>query len=226
VNVFYFIDTILAQPRNNPLHQFDRHTEIETWLREQWAGLFKEMISTRAGQKQIASLAAQVSELSNISTTLKRYLEEVVSRVSEKEAAEKIIESEEQRLAKTRRLEEFKKQRPVSDLIELYNVPFDEVQRIFVTAKSLDHLAHMIEEKVPADHREKSLLEYWRNKRPDAIERMQEARRVLGLPELQFEITKTDAVDRTKDGRKRGTSNKGVQPTPSSVRSAPASGSG
>ncbi len=34
VNVFLLIDEIFNQARNNPLHQFDRHTEIAAWLRE------------------------------------------------------------------------------------------------------------------------------------------------------------------------------------------------
>ena len=191
VNVFRLIDEIMAQPRNNPVHQFDRHTEIESWLREQWAGLFKEMISRRRGQKEIASLAGQVTELSNISTTFKRYLEEIVSRVSEKETAEKIIRSEQERLAKSRRLAEFKKARIVTDLSQLGLIPFEDVQRIFVEAKSSEQLAHMLEEKIPEGRRVKSFVEHWRHQ-PDAVKSIQEARRALGLPDLEFEVAEAE----------------------------------
>ena len=94
VNVFRFIEEILAQPRNNPVHTFERHSDIEGWLREQWAGLFKEMVSRRSEQTQLASLDSQVKELANVNTTLKRYLEVVMSQVSEKKAAEEIIKTE------------------------------------------------------------------------------------------------------------------------------------
>jgi hypothetical protein len=36
-NVFRFIEEVLAQPRNNPVQPFDRFSEIEIWLREQWS---------------------------------------------------------------------------------------------------------------------------------------------------------------------------------------------
>jgi len=82
VNVFKLIEEILLQPKNNPVKSFEHYEDIESWLRDQWAGLFKEFLSRTSSQKQIASLAAQVAELSQINQTMKRYLEEVVSKVS------------------------------------------------------------------------------------------------------------------------------------------------
>jgi len=32
VNIFRFIEEILAMPRNNPIEQFDRYADIERWL--------------------------------------------------------------------------------------------------------------------------------------------------------------------------------------------------
>jgi len=43
-NVFRLIDDILAQRRNNPVHQFREYSDIEDWLREQWAGYFGELL--------------------------------------------------------------------------------------------------------------------------------------------------------------------------------------
>lgn len=82
VNIFTLVEEILGQPRNNPVKAFERYEDIEAWLREQWAGLFKEFLSRTSSQKQIASLATQVGELAQINQTMKRYLEEVVSKVS------------------------------------------------------------------------------------------------------------------------------------------------
>ena len=99
MNVFHLIDDILSQPRNNPIKQFERYEDIESWLRDQWAGLFKEFLSKRSSQKQIASLGAQVAELAQISQTMRRYLEEVVSSVS---PGTKLVDEETQRLEKLR----------------------------------------------------------------------------------------------------------------------------
>ncbi|MES2393243.1 MAG: DUF4062 domain-containing protein [Acidobacteriota bacterium] len=98
VNIFELIEDILSQPRNNPVQQFEKYTEIELWLREQWAGLFRELLQRMQAQKQLASLQAEVSQLSELNTTFKRYLEEIVSRISPKETSVRLIRTETNRL--------------------------------------------------------------------------------------------------------------------------------
>ena len=44
VSIFQLIEEILSQPRNNPINYFDRYTDIEAWLRDQWSGLFRELL--------------------------------------------------------------------------------------------------------------------------------------------------------------------------------------
>lgn len=97
VNVFLLIADILGKGRNNPYQQFDRYSDIESWLREQWAGRFRDFLKGSSGQTQLASLAEQVRSLTEISTTLKRYMEQVVTKLEPDEAKE-LIENEEKRL--------------------------------------------------------------------------------------------------------------------------------
>lgn len=99
VNIFRLIEEILAQPRNNPLQQFDKYADIEAWLREQWSGLFRELLQRTQSQTQLSSLQAEVSQLSELNKTLKTYLEEVVSRVAPKAESRVLIQSETRRLA-------------------------------------------------------------------------------------------------------------------------------
>lgn len=101
VNVFVLLEAILNMPKNNPVFTFDKPAEVEDWLRLQWAGLFGEMLRTRTEQAQLASLASQVANLSEVNKTLKVYLEEVVSKVSGSKAAA-IISSEDSRLRAAR----------------------------------------------------------------------------------------------------------------------------
>lgn len=98
VNIFELIREILAQPMNNPVFPFERHTQIESWLREQWAGLFKELLDRATESQQMASLNAKVSELGEINETLKVYMETIVSKVSPDESV-KLIDYESKRLA-------------------------------------------------------------------------------------------------------------------------------
>lgn len=99
VNIFRLIEEVLSKPKNNPVHHFDKYSDIENWLREQWAGLFKEFLSRMSSQQQLSSLTAQVSELREISKTMKTYLEEVVSKVAPNESV-RIIDAERERLDK------------------------------------------------------------------------------------------------------------------------------
>ena len=97
VNVFRLIEDILSKPRNNPTHTFERFSEIEIWLREQWAGLFRELLQRQSQQQQLSALGAQVSELRAINETLRKYLEAVMTGTSPEDSS-RLIESEKQRL--------------------------------------------------------------------------------------------------------------------------------
>jgi hypothetical protein len=103
VNIFRMIQEILALKRNNPLFSFDRYHEIEAWLREQWAGLFQELLQRRSGQEQLTSLSAQVSQLRESNTTLKAYLESLMRHVSP-EDSKTVIDAEAKRLDELRRI--------------------------------------------------------------------------------------------------------------------------
>ncbi len=107
INIFRLIEDILSKPRNNPVHTFERFSEIESWLREQWAGLFRELLQRMSGQKQIATLSAQVDALGAINVTLQRYLEVVIAKVSPDEGTD-LIESERKRLGGIEQLEGLK----------------------------------------------------------------------------------------------------------------------
>lgn len=99
--VFKLLDTIFERSRNNPVFHFERATQIETWLREQWAGLFRELLRARSQQKQLATLNAQVSELKSVNDTLKTYLEAVLNKVTP-DNSDKIIKDQEDKLEKAR----------------------------------------------------------------------------------------------------------------------------
>lgn len=108
INIFQVIEEILSKPRNNPIHTFERFPEIEAWLREQWAGLFRELLQRMSNQKQISNLSSQVETLGAINSTLQRYLEVVISKVSPDDAHE-LIKSEHARLSEIEQLEQLKK---------------------------------------------------------------------------------------------------------------------
>jgi hypothetical protein len=105
VNIFRLIEEIHLRERNNPIQTFERFSDIELWLREQWAGLFREFLQRQTQQKQLASLSDQVTLLRETNSTLQRYLEELMKGMIP-EKSNSLIESEQKRL---RELEEIDK---------------------------------------------------------------------------------------------------------------------
>lgn len=206
MNVFGFIDYALTRPRNSPVYHFELSTEIETWLREQWAGLFRELIRSRTDRAQLASLAAQVVDLANVSETLKRYLEEVVARVGDKQEAKQIISKEEAKLSRARVLAELAKLAPITEL-ERYNVTTEAARDVFATATSLNDLAKRIEQATAGEIAAERMVEYWKAN-PDMADRMNRVRQVLGLVNLTFIDRGGETTKRPKQTRRKAKSNR------------------
>ncbi|MEA2166615.1 MAG: hypothetical protein QOK37_4742 [Thermoanaerobaculia bacterium] len=145
VNIFGLIEDILTQPRNNPIQQFDRYAEIEIWLREQWAGLFQELMRRMQSQTPLTSLQTQVAQLSELNTTLKTYLEEIVSRVAPKES-QTLIRTETNRLEKARVRHIVLGNAFARYLFSSYSIAPDDIQAAAVGSESLeDFLARIAE---------------------------------------------------------------------------------
>lgn len=184
INIFYLIEKILNQPRNNPIHTFEKHQEIEIWLKEQWAGLFRDLLSKRSEKNKIASLSKQVEELSEINTTLKRYLEVVVSKVSVDNAA-KIIKDETERLQESKKIKEFEESEIVQDLLKSEKVPIDKIIHVYKNAKYLDDIASFLEKESLSRYSALDLLNHW-NKYPHLLLNINKPRIILGLAPLTF----------------------------------------
>jgi hypothetical protein len=182
VNIFSLIEEILAQPRNNPVQQFDKYIEIERWLKDQWAGLFKEMLSRSTGQRQIASLAAQVGELAEVNKTLRSYLEQVVSKIVPDQAA-KLIATESKRLEEARRLADMSKNPLARYLVEAHAIPPEEIRDVAVHASSFDDFLQILQTKVSAESAGKLQIAFERS-RPRVLRDLNQIRETLGASPL------------------------------------------
>jgi len=173
INIFYLIEDILSQPRNNPVHQFDRYYDIEVWLKEQWAGLFRDLINQRSKQTQITSLTSQINQLEMTNIIMKRYLEEVISKVSP-EDSERLIADE------SRKLEEFQQDNrllsivAIADLNDRYGISLEEIKEI-ISSKSFDDFINKLHKYDGLENVKQSSI------RLKTINEIQEGRIVLGL---------------------------------------------
>jgi uncharacterized protein YciW len=192
VNVFYFLEHILGQVRNNPVHTFDRYSGIEVWLRDQWAGWFRELLQRRSSQQQIASLAAQVAELTEVNKTLKHYLEEVVGKVSAETAAG-IIRSENKRLSESQLLVQLEHNTYVQWLILTLGVPVTVVKVAIDQASDIaDFFRHLY--KVTPNENSLDYARVSTESSPSALEALNRARVLLGKSPFSTDIV----ADRSK----------------------------
>jgi len=137
INIFYFIEDILSQTRKNPVHQFDKYSDIEAWLKEQWAGLFRELLNQRSKQTQITSLASQVHQLEEINKTLKRYLEEVISKVLP-DVSKELIENESTRLEIANQISILEKYEDIINFSDFWNISMTDVREAIISCKSIE----------------------------------------------------------------------------------------
>ncbi|WP_162604098.1 DUF4062 domain-containing protein [Novosphingopyxis baekryungensis] len=93
VEVFKFIEFIYSKQKNNPIQPFEKGGDVENWLRDQWAGMFQELLKQRNENSQITALSSQIKQLDAVNSTLKSYLEEVLQSVSP-EKSSTVIERE------------------------------------------------------------------------------------------------------------------------------------
>lgn len=106
VNVFRFIEELEKLRINNPIHTFETSLEIEEWLREQWVGLFAELIRRRHSDGQLLNVAQEMHRVSETAETIKKYLEEAMRSLDVKNAAE-MVREETRRLGEIRGRIEF-----------------------------------------------------------------------------------------------------------------------
>lgn len=180
INVFHLIEEILNQPRNNPIKQFERAEDIEPWLRDQWAGLFKEFLNRTSSQKQIASLGAQVTELAEINQTMRRYLEEVVSKVS---PATNLVAEESERLERAARLARFEANRFINHLTKFDEYPLPVAKKALESADSFTGFLDALEREKPVPTGTRDLI----LEHPAARDDINDARELLNLSRFSLD---------------------------------------
>jgi hypothetical protein len=204
VNVFALIEEILAKRRNNPVQPFDRYADIQSWLREQWAGHFRDLLNRTSSQAQIASLASQVSTLTEINQTLKTYLEQVVMKVAP-EDAKALIHKQEERLKEVERAKAFQERRLYRHLLASSEADEEAARNAVIKAESLEELGLLLVKcsRTPRFEGE------WEKLRvgfgPMVLRDWNSLRDALGLTLIgSGEASKTSAEHRTAKKRKEG----------------------
>lgn len=183
VNIFKFIEQIFLLPRNNPTQTFEKFSDIECWLKEQWAGLFRELLRRMSEQKKFAELSQQVEGLKDINNTLKAYLESLMKAVSPDEST-RLIESESKRLIERERHEEIRRNELVEYLENRFKVDVEEFMNAAISARSPMDFVNKVSRYSPVENAQEELLRLFEDI-PAATTDLNLARKSLDLPLLR-----------------------------------------
>jgi hypothetical protein len=179
VNIFQLIEEILLLPRNNPVFQFDRYEEIEAWLREQWAGLFRELLQRIQSHAQIASLQVQVEQLAELNKTLKAYLEEVVTRLAPGNESAILINAETRRLDEATLASRLKAHSLGGALIDTYEIAPQRLRELIAASADASEFLHALTAEKPSFQ---AIFEGWRERYLDELqEEFRELGRIAGV---------------------------------------------
>jgi hypothetical protein len=184
INIFHLIERILNLRKNNPVKEFENHNDIESWLKNQWAGLFQELIKKRKDQAEISELSSQVSELASLNQTLKSYLEEIVTSTSEDKGVD-LIKREQEKLEERRKIQKFKEHNLSQFLIDGEDIQNLEQAIEFISEpKTFKDLAKNLAETRGENDGGKRLLNHWK-KQKNVMNELNELREILGLPDFK-----------------------------------------
>lgn len=178
-NIFHLLDEVLALRRNNPVQSFERSAEIESWLREQWSGLFKDFLSKHSQQQQLTTLSSKVEELGEVNRTLRRYIEAIITKLSPDES-EGLIDEEQKRLERAKSEMELRHNGLFDALIFNYEVELDDIIKAAESAKSLRGFASAIK-KLDGVKDQDEVAKFFDDHADPAIRDLNEARQHLGL---------------------------------------------
>ena len=155
VNIFKLIDEIHNKPNNNPIYSFEKYSEVEEWLREQWAGLFKDFLTKRGNIKRFESLQKQIQNLENLNETFKNYLESLLKENKSTES-NKLINEENKKLSLLKFQESLSKNEIFSHITNPSEFKINELEsilRILKSAKSISEVFDKIfkEKEIPKE---------------------------------------------------------------------------
>jgi hypothetical protein len=183
VNIFHFIEEILSKPKNNAMFQFEKHSEIKEWLREQWAGLFRELLSQRSEKEQYNSLNEKIEELSSINGSLKTYMETIMK--SSADNADEIIEKENEREKYEKMIRDLYKFPLFSELVNNYYVSEEDTISIYKNSKSIREIIKLSIKKSTLEKDEEYLYKKWKDNEMD--KQINKIRDILGQKPLSFD---------------------------------------
>lgn len=136
--IYKFIEEIYGLPKNNIVHPFETAQDITSFLKEQWAGVFRDLLSQQTKKGQYENISLKVNELTEVASTMRTYLENVLESVSkEKSKATTLISKEKERLEKFHLRQSIIEINYIDHLINGHDLEYDIIVENLKSTKSL-----------------------------------------------------------------------------------------
>ncbi|EAS19033.1 conserved hypothetical protein [Flavobacteria bacterium BBFL7] len=188
VRIYKFIEEIYGLPKNNVIHSFETAQDIINFLREQWAGLVKDLLSQTQKRSEYENISSKVNELNEVSDTLKTYLENVLESVNGAHSSE-IILKEKQRLQEFQLKQKLSKNSYINHLTMIHDVTLEQVILALKESKKFlefkEKISSFSEMNTGEEDNINCLIDY------DSLHSVNQAREILNLKE--FILTKKES---------------------------------
>lgn len=203
--IYKFIEEIYALPKNNIVHPFETALDITFFLREQWAGLFRDLLHQQNKKVEYDNISQKVTELNEVSSTLQTYLENVLKNVSkEKNVTENLIIHEKKRLETFQLKQRLKEIDYIDHLVRGHNLSIDAV---IETLKNSNTLTEFKTELINKSKTEKTEYEKYTGRFSqfsciftlDSIANINQAREILGLPDYVISDDEKKEIDEDRN---------------------------
>jgi hypothetical protein len=198
--IYKFIEEIYALPKNNIVHSFETALDITVFLREQWAGLFRDLLHQQTKKVEYDNISQKVNELNEVSSTLQTYLENVLKNVSkEKNVTENLIIHEKKRLETFQLRQRLKDLDYIEHLIRGHDLTIDAVIECLKNTNSLTELKTELNKKSKRDSEDEKYFgrfsQFSCMFSSDSFRDINQARNILGLSDYVLTTDEKKELD-------------------------------
>lgn len=184
--IYKFIEEIYALPKNNIVHPFETALDITFFLREQWAGLFRDLLHQQTKKVEYDNISQKVNELNEVSFTLQTYLENVLKSVSkEKNVTENLIIHEKKRLETFQLKQRLQELDYIEHLVKGHNLTIDKVIESLKNTNTLTELKTQLNNKSKREGDDERFQgrfsQFSCMFSQDSLDNINQARNILGL---------------------------------------------
>jgi hypothetical protein len=173
IKIFEFIEEIYAIKAGIIISSFENVSEITTYLKLQWAGLFRDLLRQSSESQKLLKLESKIDDLEIITETLKSYIEKSLpSLLEDKDVAESYIKNENLKIDIKKLDNRLLEISFIEQMVDTFGVDFSTLKDYIVECNTIEEFEDKIgdELKVVKIHFS-----------PADIRDIQKARSILGL---------------------------------------------